>query len=45
MGTNAYVFVSYSHADEDVVLNEIRSLQNSGIKTWYDATGIGPGSE
>ena len=44
-GEEPYVFVSYSHADKDLVFAEIRWLQDQGFNVWYDATGIGPGSE
>jgi hypothetical protein len=43
-GNQPYLFVSYSHADEEIVLAEILELQNQGHKVWYD-TGITPGSE
>jgi len=44
-GDQPYVFVCYSHTDEDQVYAEIRWLQDQGINVWYDTTGIGPGSE
>lgn len=44
-GDKPYVFVCYSHTDEDQVYAEIRWLQHQGINVWYDTTGIGPGSE
>ena len=44
-GSNPYIFVSYSHADEDEVYAQIRWLQDQGINVWYDTTGIGVGSE
>lgn len=44
-GIDPYVFVSYSHADNDAVFTEIRWLQDQGFNIWYDTTGIGPGSE
>lgn len=44
-GDEPYVFVSYSHADTDVVFHEIARLQGQNINVWYDTTGIGPGSE
>ena len=44
MGNEPYVFVSYSHQDEAIVYNEIRWLQDQGVKIWYD-TQIQAGSE
>jgi TolB-like protein/Tfp pilus assembly protein PilF len=44
-GSDSYIFVSYSHTDEDDVFAQIRWLQDQGINVWYDATGIGAGSE
>ena len=44
-GNDPYIFVSYSHADEDIVFREISWLQAQGINVWYDTTGIGPGTE
>ena len=43
-GDDPYIFVSYSHEDDAVVFQEIRWLQDHGIKIWYDE-GISPGSE
>jgi len=43
-GNRPYLFVSYSHADETIVMAEIVELQNLGFHVWYD-TGITPGSE
>ncbi|MCZ6852609.1 MAG: TIR domain-containing protein [Gammaproteobacteria bacterium] len=43
-GTEPYVFVSYSHANEELVYAEISWLQQQGVNVWYD-TGIHPGSE
>ena len=39
-----YVFVCYSHEDEDAVLEEIHWLEDQGATVWYDMR-IGPGSE
>jgi serine/threonine-protein kinase len=39
-GDEAFVFVSYSHQDEELVYPEIRWLQDQGINVWYDE-GIG----
>lgn len=44
-GNEPYVFVSYSHADEEVVFAEIRWLQEQGVNVWYDTASIGAGSE
>ena len=44
-GDEPYVFVSYSHTDEDIVFEEISRLQALGVNVWYDTTGIGPGGE
>ncbi len=44
IGDGAYVFVSYSHQDEEVVFSEIRRLQENGINVWWDE-GISPGAE
>ncbi len=42
-GTEPYVFVSYAHADETVVMAEMCRLKEMGVNVWYDA-GIAPGS-
>ena len=39
------MFVSYAHADKDLVFGEIRRLQERGVNVWYDTTGIEPGEE
>ncbi len=44
-GSDPFVFVSYSHADEVTVYQEIRHLQDQGVRVWYDATGISAGAE
>ena len=31
-----YVFVSYSHADEELVMPEVGWLEESGVRVWYD---------
>jgi len=41
-GDEPYVFVSYSHEDEELVYPEIRWLQDQGFSVWYDE-GISPG--
>jgi TolB-like protein/DNA-binding winged helix-turn-helix (wHTH) protein/Tfp pilus assembly protein PilF len=38
-----YVFISYSHKDNNIVTKEIKWLESQGIKVWYDK-GISPGS-
>lgn len=35
-GDEPYVFVSYSHSDEEIVYPEIRWLQDQGFNVWYD---------
>ncbi|MEJ2534084.1 MAG: TIR domain-containing protein [Gammaproteobacteria bacterium] len=35
-GDDPFVFVSYSHADENEVYPEIRWLQDQGIEVWFD---------
>jgi predicted ATPase/class 3 adenylate cyclase len=42
-GTEPYIFVSYAHADESVVMAEMGRLKEMGLNIWYDA-GIAPGS-
>lgn len=39
-----FVFVSYSHADSDVVYPDILALQKRKIRIWYDE-GLEPGEE
>lgn len=39
-----YVFVSYAHADRDLVFPEIEHLHRLGYRIWYDE-GIRPSSE
>lgn len=43
-GDEPYVFISYAHADEGLVVEEISWLHDLGIHIWYDE-GIEPGSE
>ena len=43
-GDAPFVFVSYSHADSDVVFPEIAWLRSQGIRIWYDE-GISPGGK
>ena len=35
-GDEPFVFVSYSHQDEELVYPELRWLQDQGINVWYD---------
>jgi hypothetical protein len=42
-GDQPYFFVSYGHADSDLVYPEMRWLQEAGFKLWYD-DGIHVGS-
>lgn len=39
-----YVFISYSHRDQQQALSIIRAMQQAGISLWYDR-GINPGAE
>lgn len=41
---NPYVFISYAHANSDVVLPTVQALKGSNINVWYDE-GIVAGSE
>jgi tetratricopeptide (TPR) repeat protein len=43
-GDGPFIFVSYSHADEKIVYEEIRRLQDQGVNVWYDSR-IRAGSE
>lgn len=43
-GDEAYVFVSYAHADAPQVFPILRRLQSEGFRIWFD-DGIDPGSE
>jgi len=38
-----YIFVSYPHADDEIVYPEIQWLHDQGFNIWYD-DGIDPGS-
>jgi len=42
-GHDPYVFVSYAHADRNLVNTELRWLSEEGFNVWYDE-GISPGS-
>lgn len=42
-GTEPYLFISYSHQDNDRVIPVIHGLQELGYRVWYD-TGIAGGS-
>lgn len=43
-GNEQYMFVSYAHADSDMVFPEIARFQNQKYNVWYDE-GISPGNE
>jgi len=43
-GKEPYIFVSYAHRDNGIVLPIIRRLQREGFRVWYDE-GIEAGSE
>lgn len=43
-GTQPYIFISYSHKDNEQVHRIIRDLQARGFRIWYD-NGIEAGSE
>ena len=43
-GKDPYIFVSYSHKDNDIVVPIIRYLQELSFRVWYDA-GIEAGTE
>ena len=42
-GDEPYIFVSYAHADDELVYPEIQWLHDQGFNIWYD-DGIDPGS-
>jgi hypothetical protein len=44
IGKEPYIFISYSHADEDRVYPEIKVLSERGCRIWYDE-GLDPCSE
>ena len=43
-GDEAYIFISYSHANSDIVLPIINRLMGDGYRVWFD-DGINLGSE
>ena len=43
-GNEPYIFVSYAHADANLVFPEIKRLHDAGLNIWYDQ-GIAPGNE
>jgi hypothetical protein len=43
-GDEPYVFVSYAHADANLVFPELKKFHDDGINIWYDQ-GIAPGNE
>jgi TIR domain len=44
VGAEPFLFVSYSHADSQIVYAEIERLHRLGFRLWYDE-GIDPGNE
>ena len=42
-GDDAYIFVTYSHEDADLVYPHLRWLQDQGFNVWWDE-GISPGA-
>ena len=42
-GDEPYIFVSYAHADNEIVYSEIQWLRDQGFNVWYDE-GISPGT-
>ncbi|MCH8142813.1 MAG: toll/interleukin-1 receptor domain-containing protein [Proteobacteria bacterium] len=42
-GDEPYIFVSYAHADNEIVYPEIQWLRDQGFNVWYDE-GISPGT-
>lgn len=40
IGDKKFAFVSYSHADSDVVINDITEFKRHGIVLWYDSSVI-----
>ncbi|MEE1336783.1 SIS domain-containing protein [Methanobrevibacter sp.] len=43
-GSDPFIFVSYAHADSNIVFPEIKRLYDKGYNIWYDE-GIAPGNE
>ena len=43
-GNEPYIFISYAHKDDAVVLKVIEALQSNGLRVWYD-NGIKVGTE
>ena len=43
-GNGPFIFVSYAHADNDIVFPEIKRFNEAGFNVWYDE-GISPGNE
>ncbi|MFL2912078.1 MAG: TIR domain-containing protein [Opitutales bacterium] len=43
-GDQPYIFISYAHADGEVVFREIKRLHEAGYRIWYDE-GIEPGND
>lgn len=43
-GEEPYIFISYAHKDNDIVLSIMERMAQDGYRIWYDE-GITPGSE
>ena len=43
-GNDSFIFVSYAHADSNIVYPEIKRFYDQGYNIWYDE-GIAPGNE
>ncbi len=43
-GNESYIFVSYSHKDQETVYYILEAMQQKGYRLWYDE-GIDPGTE
>ena len=43
-GNENYIFVSYAHKDQDIVVPIIEALSENGFRVWYDL-GIEAGTE
>ena len=43
-GNEPYLFISYAHADAQMIYKEIVKFHNQGYNVWYDE-GISPGNE
>ena len=43
-GNEPYIFVSYAHANQEIVTRIIETLHENGYRIWYDS-GIMPGDD